>query len=128
MEWQREWWVFYLLVELTRVMAFRFRLRFPALRGPDTFFSLSVTPDFYTGAGRRLLRLYYFGLTVPYLIEAIVLGPIFYWGYRGWILFAGYMHSLMLFLRPVVDLSYGSDGKTIRPALWTVRLQGLFGS
>ena len=98
MDWQREWWISYLLVELTRVMAFRLRLRFPTHRGPDTFFSLSVPPDFYTGAGRRLLRIYHFGMPVPYLIDALVLGPVFYWGYRGWILFTVTCTSLMLFL------------------------------
>jgi uncharacterized membrane protein len=98
MHWQREWWVFYLLVEATRVLAFRFRLRFPTLHGPDTFFSLNVPPDFFAGPGRRLLRIYHLGLPVPYLIEAILLGPVFYWGYRGWMMFAVICTSLMLFL------------------------------
>jgi len=41
-------------VELTRVMAFRFRLRFPTLSGPDTFFSLSVhTSIREQGSGTR---------------------------------------------------------------------------
>jgi hypothetical protein len=58
MNWSNIWWISYVLIVFTRVLAFRMRMRIPTLRGPDTFLGLKVPPDFYGGPGRRLMRSY----------------------------------------------------------------------
>lgn len=89
-------WLSYLMLILIRLAGLRYRFRIPQLLGPGTFFSLRVPPDFYSGPGRRLLRTYRLSLPVAYIIEALVLAPVFYWGHPGWIMFSVILTTLMI--------------------------------
>jgi uncharacterized membrane protein len=96
MNWAHIWWISYLLIISTRVMALKMRLRLPTMRGPDTFFGCEVPADFYSGAGRRIMRAYYFGIIVPPVLEAILIAPVIYWGRPGWVMFTVCVTSFSL--------------------------------
>jgi uncharacterized membrane protein len=98
MNWSKVWWISYGLIVFTRVMAFRMRVRLPSMRGTDTFFGLKVPPDFYSGAGRRILRDYYIGITVPPILEALLIAPVIYWGHPGWIMTTLFATSFALMI------------------------------
>jgi uncharacterized membrane protein len=87
MSWADYWWISWGLIVLTRVWAISMRFNVPTLRGDDTFFGFKVAPDFYaSGPGRALMRSYRLGLIGPPVCEAILIGPVIYWGRVGWIL------------------------------------------
>jgi len=87
MSWSNYWWMSWALIVVTRVWAVWMRFGLATLRGEDTFFGFKVTPDFYTsGPGRALTRSYRLGLIGPSVCEAILIGPVIYWGRVGWIL------------------------------------------
>jgi uncharacterized membrane protein len=98
MNWSNVWWISYGLIVLTRVMAFKMRLRLPGMRGPETFFGCKVPPDFYSGPGRRIMRAYYFGIAVPPILEALLIAPIIYWGHPGWIMTVLFATSFALII------------------------------
>ncbi|MBZ5552787.1 MAG: hypothetical protein LAO21_08720 [Acidobacteriia bacterium] len=59
----------YLLFFGTRIRGYFRRWRQPLLRGRAWFFSVSVQPDFYTGAGRRVLHRYWMRMFIPCVLD-----------------------------------------------------------
>lgn len=49
----------------------------PLRRGRDWFFGIPVPPDFYTGAGRTILRAYWMRMLIPFAIDIPVAVAIF---------------------------------------------------
>ena len=45
------------------------RGRQPLLRGPQWFFNIHVRPDFYAGAGRRILHRYWMRMFIPFAVD-----------------------------------------------------------
>lgn len=52
----------------------------PLRRGRDWFFDVPVQPDFYTGAGRQILRRYWMRMLIPFAIDIPVAVAIFQTG------------------------------------------------
>ena len=52
----------------------------PLRRGRDWFFDVPVSPDFYTGAGRKILRRYWMRMLIPFAIDIPVALAIFLTG------------------------------------------------
>src|ERR1041385_5571963 len=71
--------VFFAFV-LVQVSAFRKRWQIPLFRGADWFLGVHVTPDFYAGPGRRILRLYRLWTFAPYAVEALPILAILRFG------------------------------------------------
>ena len=57
------------------------RGRQPLLRGPEWFFNVRVEPDFYTGAGRKILHRYWMRMFIPFAADIPVATAIFLTGH-----------------------------------------------
>jgi hypothetical protein len=67
--------IFYALFWVIRINGCVRRGRQPLLRGPEWFFHVHVPPDFYAGAGKRLLRRYWIRMMIPFAVDV----PIATW-------------------------------------------------
>src|SRR5262249_40327517 len=76
----------FLILELTRLWALNSRRRLPLIWGNEWFFNLKVGPDFYKGAGADMLRRYERHTAIPFVVEMVLLAPVF--------LFAPYIYTL----------------------------------
>jgi hypothetical protein len=56
---------FYALFWVVRVYGCARRGRQPLLRGPEWFFNVHVSPDFYHGDGRKPLHWYWLRMLIP---------------------------------------------------------------
>src|SRR5580765_3685965 len=61
--------ILYAFFWLLRINGCVRRGRQPRLRGPEWFFDVRVSPDFYTGAGRGLLRQYWMRMLIPFAVD-----------------------------------------------------------
>jgi len=61
--------IFYILFWIVRINGCIRRGRQPLLRGREWFFSVHVPPDFYTGAGRKLLHRYWMRMLIPFAVD-----------------------------------------------------------
>jgi len=73
--------IFYGLFWLVRINGCVRRGRQPLLRGREWFFNVPVRPDFYTGAGRRLLHRYWMRMLIPFAIDIPIAAAIFLSGH-----------------------------------------------
>src|ERR1700737_4372093 len=69
--------VFYILFWVIRINGCVRRGRQPLLRGPGWFFDVPVQPDFYTGAGRKILHRYWMRMFIPFAVDIPVAIAIF---------------------------------------------------
>jgi len=53
----------------------------PLVRGPEWFFNVPVQPDFYSGAGKKILDRYRMRMLMPVAIEVVVAAAIFLSGH-----------------------------------------------
>ena len=70
------------------------RWRQPLVRGPEWFFSVHVPPDFYAGAGGKILHRYRLRMFNPIAVEAVLAAAIFLSGhiqYLFWLVVAASM-------------------------------------
>jgi hypothetical protein len=72
---------FYILFWLVRINGCLRRGRQPLLRGPEWFFDVPVQPDFYTGAGRKILHRYWMRMFIPFAFDIPVAIAIFLSGH-----------------------------------------------
>jgi hypothetical protein len=61
--------IFYLLFWLVRINGCFRRWRQPLLRGPEYFFDVHAQPDFYTGAGKKILHRYWIRMFIPFAVD-----------------------------------------------------------
>ena len=61
--------IFYALFWVIRINGCVRRGRQPLLRGPEWFFNVHVPPDFYAGAGKKLLRQYWIRMMIPFAVD-----------------------------------------------------------
>jgi hypothetical protein len=69
--------IFYVLFWVVRINGCGRRGRQPLLRGPEWFFNVHVQPDFYTGAGRKILHRYWMRMFIPFAFDIPVAIAIF---------------------------------------------------
>jgi hypothetical protein len=69
--------IFYILFWVVRINGCIRRGRQPLLRGPEWFFSVPVQPDFYTGAGKKLLHRYWMRMLIPFAVDIPIAIAIF---------------------------------------------------
>lgn len=83
--------VYYLLWWATRIRGCFRRWRQPLLRGPEWFFNVPVQPDFYTGAGRKMLHGYWMRMFIPFALDIPIAMAIFIPGHlqsMAWLMLA----------------------------------------
>lgn len=73
--------IFYILFWVVRINGCVRRGRQPLLRGPEWFFDVHVQPDFYTGAGRKVLHRYWMRMFTPFAVDIPVAIAIFLSGH-----------------------------------------------
>jgi hypothetical protein len=73
--------IFYILFWVVRINGCVRRGRQPLLRGPGWFFNVQVQPDFYSGAGRKILHHYWFRMLIPFAVDIPVATVIFLFGH-----------------------------------------------
>ena len=73
--------IFYIMFWAVRINGCVRRGRQPLLRGPDWFFNVPVQPDFYTGAGRKILHRYWMRMLIPFAIDIPIAIAIFLSGH-----------------------------------------------
>jgi hypothetical protein len=61
--------IFYVLFWVVRIKGCVRRGRQPLLRGPEWFFNVPVQPDFYAGAGRKILHRYWMRMFIPFAVD-----------------------------------------------------------
>ena len=61
--------IFYIFFWVVRINGCIRRGRQPLLRGREWFFNVHVQPDFYTGAGRKLLHRYWLRMFIPFAVD-----------------------------------------------------------
>jgi hypothetical protein len=61
--------IFYALFWVIRINGCVRRGRQPLLRGPEWFFNVHVPPNFYAGAGKKLLRQYWIRMMTPFAVD-----------------------------------------------------------
>ncbi len=61
------------------------RWRQPLIRGPEWFFNVHVPPDFYAGAGRRILHRYRARMFIPIAFEMLLAAAIFISGHLAYV-------------------------------------------
>jgi hypothetical protein len=69
--------IFYILFWLVRINGCIRRGRQPLLRGPEWFFNVRAQPDFYTGAGKKILHRYWMRMFIPFAVDTPVAIAIF---------------------------------------------------
>lgn len=69
--------LFYVFFWVIRVNGCIRRGRQPLLRGPEWFFNIPVQPDFYTGAGKKILRRYWMRMLIPFAVDIPLATAIF---------------------------------------------------
>ena|ERR1700691_1602965 len=62
--------ILYIFFWVVRIRGCFRRGRQPLLRGPEWFFNVHVRPDFYTGAGKKLLHRYWMRMLMPFALRA----------------------------------------------------------
>lgn len=83
--------IFYIFFWVVRIRGCVRRGRQPLLRGPEWFFNVQVQPDFYTGAGKRILHRYWMRMLIPFVLVIPITMAIFisrYLQYAPWLLIA----------------------------------------
>ena len=61
--------IFYILFWVVRINGCVRRGHQPLLRGPEWFFNVRVQPDFYRGAGRKILHRYWMRMFIPFAFD-----------------------------------------------------------
>src|SRR5579863_3256862 len=69
--------IFYIFFWVIRINGCVRRGRQPLLRGPEWFFNVRVQPDFYRGAGRKILHRYWMRMFIPFAFDVPLAIPIF---------------------------------------------------
>lgn len=72
--------IIYILFWIIRINGCFRRGRQPLLRGKEWFFSVHVQPDFYTGAGRKILHRYWMRMFIPFALDIPLAITIFHSG------------------------------------------------
>ncbi len=83
--------LFYIFFWVVRIRGCVRRGRQPLLRGPEWFFNVHVQPDFYTGAGKKILYRYWMRMLIPFVLDIPITVAIFtpsYLDYAPWLLIA----------------------------------------
>ena len=83
--------IFYILFWVVQIRGCIRRGRQPLLRGPEWFFNVHVQPDFYTGAGKKILHRYWLRMLIPFVLDVPITASIFipeYLQYAPWLLIA----------------------------------------
>jgi hypothetical protein len=83
--------IFYIFFWVVRIRGCIRRGRQPLLRGPEWFFNVHVQPDFYTGAGKKILHRYWMRMLIPFVLDIPITMAIFlprYLEYAPWLLIA----------------------------------------
>jgi hypothetical protein len=81
--------IFYILFWAVRIRGCVRRGRQPLLRGHEWFFNVHVQPDFYTGAGKKILHRYWLRMLIPFVLDVPITASIFipeYLQYAAWLL------------------------------------------
>lgn len=73
--------VFYIMFWVVRINGCVRRGRQPLLGGREWFFNVHVQPDFYTGAGRKILHRYWMRMFIPFAVDIPVAIAIFLSGH-----------------------------------------------
>jgi len=95
--------IYYLLVwGAARIRGTYRRWRQPLLRGQEWFFNVHVQPDFYAGAGRKILQEYRMRIFISWAIEAPVTTALFVSGHVQYVSFlilamAAFIHVFQVF-------------------------------
>ncbi len=74
------YWVMFSFFVVIQASTVSRRWKLPFLRGPEWFFDVHVGPDFYSGAGRPILRRHRLRLLLPYAVELVALAAILLFG------------------------------------------------
>jgi hypothetical protein len=61
--------ILYIFFWVVRINGCVRRGRLPLLRGPEWFFNVHVQPDFYMGAGRKILHRYWMRMLIPFAVD-----------------------------------------------------------
>src|SRR6202050_187879 len=69
--------ILYIFFWVVRIRGCFRRGRQPLLRGPEWFFNVHVRPDFYTGAGKKLLHRYWMRRLMPFAVDIPIAAAIF---------------------------------------------------
>ena len=69
--------ILYIFFWVVRIRGCFRRGRQPLLRGPEWFFNVHVRPDFYTGAGKKLLHRYWMRMLMPFAVDIPIATAIF---------------------------------------------------
>src|SRR5258706_13092591 len=72
--------IIYILFWIVRINGCFRRGRQPLLRGKEWFFNVHVQPDFYTGAGRKILHRYWMRMFIPFALDIPLAIAIFHSG------------------------------------------------
>ncbi len=72
--------IIYILFWIVRINGCFRRGRQPLLRGKEWFFNVHVQPDFYTGAGRKILHRYWMRMFIPFAFDIPLAITIFHSG------------------------------------------------
>lgn len=75
--------IIYILFWIVRINGCFRRGRQPLLRGKEWFFNVHVQPDFYTGAGRKILHRYWMRMFIPFALDIPLAVTIFHIGRLG---------------------------------------------
>jgi hypothetical protein len=92
--------IVYVLFWVIRINGCIRRGRQPLLRGPEWFFNVHVQPDFYTGAGSKLLHRYWMRMLIPFAVDIPAAIAIFI---SGRVLF---LNVLILVLCAVIHINH----------------------
>ena len=85
-----------LILEMTRFWAFNARRKLPVVWGEGWFLGLQVPAEFHKGVGAELLRRYRVQTAIPYIVEFVLLAPIFIFASYIFILPAVVITSIMI--------------------------------
>lgn len=72
----------------------------PLLRGPEWFFNVHVQPDFYAGAGKKILRAYWMRMLMTVVVEVPIAVAVFISGHYQ------YLTWLILVMTLVVHINH----------------------
>jgi len=92
--------IFYALFWVVRINGCIRRGRQPLLRGPEWFFNTPVQPDFYSGAGKKILHRYWMRMLIPFAADIPLAALIFYSGRLH------YLNLLILGLCVLIHLNH----------------------
>jgi hypothetical protein len=92
--------VLYIFFWLVRINGCVRRGRQPLLRGSEWFFNVRVQPEFYTGAGRKILHRYWMRMFIPFAVDIPVAIAIFLSGHLL------YLNLLILGLCALIHLNH----------------------